>query len=633
MTLDGSIVTVTGADRAVPGSENAAIVSVTSHKAVAPARLLLRVGAAPSTLPQGGTTTLQCSQASGSSCPIDAVGLPGEVNPLPRTPLEVVGVRPTSTCAGVGFDVASSTSVRASWTTDAPGATCAATVTLKDAQGRSTAGTRDARVVLDLQGFPRAPASVRQTAYADGSLTLRVDPGEARRAYPSLTGFRVRFGTKVVAECGPDGSCPSIAAPNGEQREYVVTAVNAVGESRGSVRTNGWAYDPPAQPRSGEFTPVVTRGGEGNVADLVIRGVESAETGQLEIRSAAGETRTVSVGRNQNDVRVDGFQVGSNSSTQITVTPTSRFQVPAGLGGSAQGGALTFSAHGVGAPLEPNMTITSRSTGNGVSTVTVEGTARQNGTDSKLRYGLVEGGLCRVGDDGPRRDFPGKLDGVAYTFTFCVESSYDGTSYGSQSVTQEYRVAQDTAAPRGYTFEVGSTPDIFVEDGRPVAQWRISGINEGTAPPRFNKVVYTGLTDGASTVYGSDPNIGVYFQHEIWGTTSETGRVAPASGSAPYQVQASARVASCVGGENLDVARSASNDRADLSVDWDAVRYYDKSGAALPTTAGSRLVPIGASSVKNIRVTVDWSARGWGLKSAVLETQGSCKPGTPETQP
>ncbi|MEV9285903.1 hypothetical protein AB0148_26845, partial [Klebsiella pneumoniae] len=95
------------------GTENAAIISVTSHKAVAPARLLLRVGSAPSTLPQGGTTTQQCSQASGSSCPIGAVGLSGEVNPLPRTPLEVVSVRPTSACTGVSFDVASSDSVRA----------------------------------------------------------------------------------------------------------------------------------------------------------------------------------------------------------------------------------------------------------------------------------------------------------------------------------------------------------------------------------------------------------------------------------------------------------------------------------------------------------------------------------------
>ncbi|MFX5785383.1 hypothetical protein ABTE36_23090, partial [Acinetobacter baumannii] len=79
---------------------------------------------------------------------------------------------------------------------------------------------------------------VRQTAYADGSLTLRVDPGEARRAYPALGGFTVRYGGTVVAQCDADGSCPSIPAPNGEQREYVVTAVNAVGESRGSVRTN-----------------------------------------------------------------------------------------------------------------------------------------------------------------------------------------------------------------------------------------------------------------------------------------------------------------------------------------------------------------------------------------------------------
>ena len=629
VTLEGSVVTVTGADRAVPGSENAAIVSVTSHQAVSPARLLLRVGAAPSTLPQGGTTTLQCSQASGSSCTIDAVGLPGEVNPLPRTPLEVVRVSPTSACTGVSFDVASERSVRASWTSDAPGATCAASVTLRDAQGRSTASTRDARIVLDLQGFPRAPASVRQTAYADGSLTLRVDPGEARRAYPSISGFAVRTGGEVVARCGADGTCPPISAPNGEQREYVVTAVNGVGESRGSVRTLGWAYDPPARPGSADFTPVVTRDGEGNVADLVIRGIESAETGQLEVRSAAGETRTISVGRNQDEVRVDGFRVGSNSRTEITVTPTSRFEIPAGLGGAAQGGALVFSAHGVGAPLDPAMTITSRSTGDGVSTVTVEGTARQNGTDSQLRYGIVEGSFCRPGDDGSRREFPGKEDGVAYTFTFCVESSFDGRSYGTRSVTQEFRVAQDTAAPRGYTFRVGSRAEVGVEDGRPVARWRISGVDEGSDPPRFNDVKYTNFDGERSSVFGSDPNIGVYFQHRFWGTTSETGRVAPASGSAPYQVQASARVASCVGGENLDVSRSASNDQANLTVDWDAVRYFDGNGAALPTHAGPRVVPIGAVRVANVRVTVDWSARGWGLDSAVLQTEARCQPGTP----
>lgn len=633
VTLDGSVVTVTGADRAVPGSENAAIVSVTSHQAVAPARLLLRVGAAPSTLPQGGTTTLQCSQASGSSCTIDAVGLPGEVNPLPRTPLEVVDVRPTSACTGVGFEVASNSSVRASWTADAPGATCAASVTLRDAQGRSTAGSRDARVVLDLQGFPRAPASVRQTAYADGSLTLRIDPGEARRAYPAISGFTVRSRGEVVAQCGPDGACPPIGAPNGEQREYAVTAVNSVGESRGSVRTTAWAYDPPARPESAGFTPVVTGDGEGNVADLVIRGVESAETGQLEIRSAAGETRTVSVGRNQNDVRVDGFRVGSNARTEITVTPTSRFEIPAGLGGSAQGGALVFSAHGVGTPLDPVMTITSRSSGDGVSTVTIEGTARSNGTDSQLRYGIVEGTGCRVGDGGPRREFPGKEDGVEYTFTFCVESSFDGKTYGTKGTTQEYRVAQDTAAPRGYTFRVGAKAGIGTDDGRPVARWRISGIQTGSEPPRFNDPKYTNYDGDRSPVFGSDPNIGVYFEHRFWGTRSETGRVAPASGSAPYQVQASTRVASCVAGERLQVSSSSSNDQATLTLDRSALRYTDKKGAVLTPPEGSELVPAGATKVTNVRVTVDWSARGWGLDSAVLETQATCQPGTPEADP
>ncbi|MGP2435549.1 hypothetical protein ACTUQ0_15180, partial [Listeria monocytogenes] len=83
------------------------------------------------------------------------------------------------------------------------------------------------------------------------------------------------------------------------------------------------------------------------------------------------------------------------------------------------------------------------------------------------------------------------------------------------------RVAQDTAAPRGYTFQVGARPDY--EDNRSVAKWRISGIKTGTEPPRFNDVKYSNFDGDRSTVFGSDPNIGVYFQHRIWGTTSETG--------------------------------------------------------------------------------------------------------------
>ena len=70
------------------GLGGGSVVSVTSHTAVAPVRLILRVGAAPSTLPRGGSVAQQCSQATGSSCTIAVIGASGEVNPLPRTPLD-----------------------------------------------------------------------------------------------------------------------------------------------------------------------------------------------------------------------------------------------------------------------------------------------------------------------------------------------------------------------------------------------------------------------------------------------------------------------------------------------------------------------------------------------------------------
>ncbi|MEV7768896.1 Ig-like domain-containing protein [Microbacterium sp. NPDC086615] len=631
VTLDGSTVTVTGADRAVPGTENAAIITVTSHNAVAPARLLLRVGSAPSTLPQGGTTSRQCSQADGSSCTIEVVGADGEVNPLPRTPLEVVGVRSTGTCTGVSFAVASATSIAASWTGDAPGATCAASVTLRDAQGRSTAGPRDARVVLDLQGYPRTPASVRQSAYADGSLTLRVDAGEARRAYPGLTGFVVRYRGDIVARCAPDGGCPTIAAPNGDQREYVVTAVNDVGESRGSVRTTAWAYDPPPRPDSVDWTPTVTDDGAGNVVDLLVRGVDAAETGSLQIRSSTGETQTVSVGRNQQDVPIKGFRVGSNASTEVRVTPLSRFDVPAGLGGSVEGGVLTFRAHGVGKPTGLALTLTSRTASDGSATIVAQATADPNGTDSELRFGIVEGTNCRTGDDGARREFPGKKDGEEYTFTACVDSVYQGKTYGSAApVTDTKRVDQDRAAPQGYTFRVDAEPILDRDGGRAIARWRIDEtIQAGSKPPRNNVPVYTNFENNRSTVFDSDPGIGVYFEHELWGTKSETGRVAPAEGSAPYQVQASAYVRSCVAGDELDISRSSSNDKASLDVDTSQAVFRDAKGAVVPRAEGSDRVPVGAERVENVVVTVDWSAQGWGLDAATLTVSGSCSPGTP----
>lgn len=467
---EGSVLTVTGADRAVPGSDETVVVSVTSHPAVAPARLILRVGAAPSTLPQGGSVVQQCSQAAGASCTITVVGASGEINPLPRTPLELVGVRATGACTGVGFQVVSATSIAATWTTDAPGATCTASFSVRDAQGRITRSERDGRLVLDLLGYPRTPASVVQTAYGDGTLTLRVDPGEARLAYPGLSGFVVRAAGQEAVRCSADGVCPPIAAPNGERRTYDAWAVNAVGESRGSVRTVAWAYDAPLRPAGVTAAPVVTGDGAGGVVRLVVDGIDAAETGSLEIASPAGEVVRVPVAPGETRVEVTSYRVGSNTSSPVTVTPFSRFDVPPGLGGSAAGEAVTVPANGVGSPLSPQLTLTSVSNGDGTSTVTARAGATVNGDGSRLRYGIVpEGRGCTVTEEGGTVTFPGLADGEEYAFRMCAESWWDGASFGRVEATGTVRAQQSGRAPEGWTFVVDGRPEVSAQR----AEWLI----------------------------------------------------------------------------------------------------------------------------------------------------------------
>ncbi|WP_194409421.1 Ig-like domain-containing protein [Microbacterium cremeum] len=624
VTQQGSVLTVTGADRAVPGSEEAALVGVTSHPSVAPARLILRVGAAPSTLPQGASVVRQCSQASGSSCTIPVIGGPGEVNPLPRTPLEVAGVRPTGACAGVGFEVASPTTVVATWTQDAPGATCTATFSVRDAQGRITSSERDGRILLDLLGYPKAPSSIAQTAYANGAVTLRVDPGEARQAYPALSGFVVRSGGQEVARCTAAGVCPDIPAPNGEQRTYEAWAVNAVGESRSSVRTVAWAYDAPGTPSSVSWLPVVTSG-EGGVISLVIQGVDVAETGTLEITSPTGETLRVNIGRGDERVEVRSYRVGSNSVSPVTITPYSRFSLPPGLGGQPSGQAVTINANGVGAPTNVTLSLSSRSTGDGTSTVDAVATAQPNGTGSQLRYGIVrydDRSRCAPTAGGDRASFPDLPDGEEYRFFVCVESWYGETAYGRATAEAAVRAMQSGAAPQGYTFVVARQPVIEGQQAR----WRI--VDTPVSPervPRNNDVVFDGWSSGTS-IYDRNPEIKVYYRHRFWGSMSAPGIVTPAPGSAPYQVQARWSIDSCVAGATLQ--RSTSSSNGDGAFAWsDAnIRFLDKHGAVLPYTAGSWTVPAGATSVEGVDVTVSWNA-AWNLDPATQRLSAQCDSG------
>jgi hypothetical protein len=627
VSLEGSIVTVVGADRAVPGSEEAAVVSVTSHSAVAPVRLILRVGAAPSTLPQGGEVAQQCSQATGSSCTITVIGVSGEVNPLPRTALTVIDARATGACVGVSFQVASPTSVVASWSTDAPGATCSATFSVQDAQGRRTNAERDGRLLVDLQGFPKAPASLSQIGYASGELTLRVDPGEARLAYPSLTGFVIRSNGQDVAQCAPDGTCPPIAAPNGEQRTYDAFARNSVGTSGSGVRTVAWAYDSPGAPTSVQVKPVVTSG-EGGVVALHIEGIDPEATGTITVSSPAGETVQIPIRRNDTSIDLPQYRVGSNTSSPITVTPYSRFELPPGLGGSPSGAAATVWGNGIGAPTAPTLSLSSASDGDGTSTVVASGSAGSGGDGSELRYGIVrEGQRCTPTAEGGTASFPGLADGDEYSFTLCVESWFDDRVFGSSTTTQSVRAQQAGRAPQGYTFVVDAAPNVG--DGR--ADWIVREDPTSTERvPNRNRVEFAGLP---SSIFGRDPGIQVRYVHEIWGTATSWATATPRAGSAPYQVQASWSVQKCVGGSDLIPVGDSSVDlaggKAAVTFGNGGLRYYDSAGAVLPHTVDTWAVPVGAVLVEGVSVAVSWSAQGWGLSPASTTFSASCDPNQP----
>lgn len=637
VSLQGAQLTVRGRDAAVPGTVEGVVVQVASHPGVAPARISLRVGAAPSTLPQGGAVQQQCSQAAGSSCTIDVIGANGEVNPLPSTPLQVVAVAPAAACTGVTFAVVSPTSVVASWTDDAPGAACAASFTVRDAQGRQSASARDGRILLDLQGFPRAPASVAQSAYADGSLTLRVDPGPAQAAYPALTGFEVRQGGQRVAVCTPQGICPPISAPNGEQRSYEAVAVNAVGASLTSVRTTAWAYDPPAAPTGGSAVPVVA-GADGGVAALTLTGVDAADTGALQISSPSGETRTIAVAADQTQVSVPTFRVGANTATPVTVTPVSRYAVPPGLPGPAIG-SMTVQAYGIGAPTGAALSLTAVNVGGGRVDITAVGTASPGGDNARVRYGIVRvdgppaadgpvsADSCRTSEDGARRVFGDLPDGRLYTFVLCVESWYDGTSFGRATVTQQVRATQSGAAPTGYTFVVGPTAHVSGsgnDAGR--ATWTIDQTpTSPETPPNENDVVFRGLP---SSVFDKDPGIEVRYEHKDGWWQSAWGAVTPAPGSAPYQVQASWTLGSCTGGATLEPSGSSSGSRADIAFDAAAIRYYDRNDALIAPGADPWTVPADAARVAGIQVVVDWSGQGWNLSPATAELSTRCTPST-----
>ncbi|MDJ1113303.1 Ig-like domain-containing protein [Microbacterium dauci] len=469
----GATVTVTAKDAARPGREEPLTITLPSHPDAPAASLVVTVGPAPSALPRGGSTIQTCSQSGGStSCVIDVIGTAGEVNPLPGTPLRVVGANGPDNCAGVSFARAGDTSVRATWASDAEGAArCVGTFTVEDAQGRQSSGDRDGQVVLDLRGLPANPTRLEWTAYSEDSVTLRVTSDAG--SYPGVDSYRITTGGREVATCPASGICAPISAPVGEKRTYEAHAVNAVGTSRGSVRVEAWAYRPPAQPRTATFTPVPAGNG-GGVATIVVSGLD-ATTGSVRLTggAAGGSTQSASNGT----ATFTGYQIGANQPTALVATPLTQFDLPPIAGGSSEGRSLEFRAHGIGAP-SITLEVTQNPDG---SVVTARATVAPNGVGEAILVGFSLGGQnCspseqRTGGGGGTvtkeyRDLP-LWERV--TIRACAKTLNEGTQFGDGApVSQEITPVGEIDAPDGdATYRIGSNADRFSDNGMFVHRW------------------------------------------------------------------------------------------------------------------------------------------------------------------
>lgn len=538
----GTTLTIRAADRAKPGVQQTATVTVTSHDDVKPAALTLRVGPAPSTLPKGATVTQQCSQGDGSSCEITVIGQPGEVNPLPGTPLEVVSVENPLSCPNVTFTVSSANTIRASWTESAVGAQCTSNFIVRDAQERQSLGDRAGTVTLDLQGYPQAPASVTLRQAGDGSVRLAVSPGEASNAYPALEGFVILRGDREVATCSVGGQdCTTITGlSNGEPVSFEARSVNAVGQSRGtnpSVTT--WAYRAPTIDRV-SATPIYDPGVTGlsqGALEVVI------ETNDAEVRAFTVEGVSGEVARTGGRTTVRS--VLPVSAGTLTVTPLSRFDAPDG--GSSAGTSTTIGVAPAGSPSASTLSVASvNSTSITVNPVTV--TSNGSTKPSELVYVAYRSGeavTCSVGATGGGLTVSGGVQSTTptisglssntrYTVRACVSNGFGVAE--SNTVTATPFAAP--AAPAGYTYSI--------RDGSRDGDYSVILNGGGTAAPTGFTLVYEGddvfdspLSITAKFCLTDDPSL-----------CSASGTVTPTNPNATVQFTVTAATTECsvVGG-------------------------------------------------------------------------------------
>jgi large repetitive protein len=596
VTVEGSTATVTAADAARPGRQEPVAISLPSHSDAAPANLLLTVGPAPSTLPKGGSAVQTCSQSGGAtSCTIEVIGGAGEVNPLPGTPLRLVGASGPGNCTGVSFSRASDTAVRATWSADAPGAAdCTGSFTVEDAQGRQSSGARNGQVILDLQGLPANPARVEWTAYTGDSVTLRVSSDSG--SYPAVQGYRITAGGREVATCPASGSCSPISAPVGEKITYEARAYSSVGESRSTVRTQAWAYRPPAQPAGSSFEPT-PNGRDGGRATITVTGLD-ATTGSVRLSGgrAGSDTRPVVGGT----ATFPNYDVGSNSAITLTATPLTTFDLPPIAAGSSEGQSRAVTAHGVGAP---GLTLSETNTSNSMR-VTASVTPNGDGTQTLIGFSDVSAEACVPTGSATSQQFEAQAF-KRKTVWACAEHTFNGKrGFGVTGAEISARPVGNVEAPEGITFSVSTQPS---SDGTTYTYG--AQLNRPTDPP-FEDAQFR-LLNGRTTVADFTPgyNAPVTGWSGRWCDTflgfdancSDASPIEPASANASFPVQVSAN--------SLPSCRS----------DQTSVPAWSPPGLPSGTYSVASEAVGGTGTVRSNRYTVTWTGPLSGLQKLTLE--------------
>ncbi|KAA9086561.1 Ig-like domain-containing protein [Microbacterium radiodurans] len=588
--VSGGTATITAADAARPGRQEPVAISLPSHPDAPGANLLLTVGPAPSTLPKGGSAVQTCSQTGGStSCTIEVIGGGGEVNPLPGTPLRLVGASGPGNCAGVSFSRASDTAVRATWAGDAPGAAeCTGTFTVEDAQGRQSSGERNGQVILDLQGLPANPTRMEWTSYAADTVTLRVTSDGG--SYPAVQGYRITAGGREVATCPANGACSPIAAPVGEKITYEARAFSSVGDSRSTVRAEAWSYRPPAQPAGSSFQPLPTRDGRGGVATVTVTGLDST-AGSVRLSGGAqgSDTRPVVGGT----ATFTNYNVGANQSTTLVATPLTTFDLPPIAAGSSEGRSLDVRAHGVGTP---TLTLSETNTSNSIR-VTAAITPNGEGTQTLIGFSDQSAEACRPTSSATSQQF----DAQAFrrkTVWACAEHTYDGSGgFGTARADISARPVGDVEAPRGMTFRVSPNPTGNAQSGYTYA---VEGTHSDPGAPPFEdaRLVYF-LNGGRQDAFSprlNEPN-------QQWSARwcdsflgadvrcSDPIDISPASGSASSPVSVVVqRLPSCV---------ESDQSAPQWNPGWDRQLTYEITSRGTGT----------AGAIRAVEYTVSWTGR------------------------